>query len=254
MNWPKRIIDEYKAFDGNQETRYAGDLVRLLFDTSMPPCFFAGDINHARFGLLGLNPGLAKGRTQELKAYKSKGWEDLYLNFFTVFRKELGINSNYYTRFAMLLSGVLGESIDISVDERYELLQENLVNFDLIPYHSKNFKIGKIEDEKMDIIRPYTDVTKSLVQNSSVEYLFINGKPWKTLLFSKDNMLDYYENEIMPLKMRKMPRFSLHFGECMGKPAVWFDRFVTSIRGIRNQDLYDIGKTLRRRWRIKKPP
>ena len=150
----------------------------------------------------------------------------------------------------MLLSGVLGESIDISVDERYELLQENLVNFDLIPYHSKNFKLGMIEDEKIDIIKPYIDITKSLVQNSSVEYLFINGKPWETLLTSKVNMMDYIETETKKMVRRKIPSFNLHFGECMGKSAVWFDRFITSIRGIRNQDLYEIGKIIRRRWRI----
>jgi len=80
-----------------------------------------------------------------------------------------------------LLSGVLNKSQDLSRGERYTLLQENLVNFDLIPYHSKRFSVKFIE-EKQHLIEPYLKITTELINKSATEYLFFNGKPWERIL------------------------------------------------------------------------
>ena len=255
MKWPKRILEEYEAFDNRQYNLFAGDLVELFFDTSMPPCFFAGDLTKAKYGLLGLNPGLGEGRERELEEYKKLrktnefAWKELYYNFFSKM-KEKNIYSNYYRQFAVLLSGVLGFSQIPKPKDRYDLLQVNLVNFDLIPYHSKNFKLGLIEDDKFHIIKPYIDITKNLIQKSSVEYLFINGKPWKLLVKSENNILDVIIERPIKFFNGKKTEVTAHFGKCMSKNFVWFDKFITSIRGLTNDNLHCIGREIRKYWEI----
>jgi len=252
MNWPRRVVEEYKAFDENKACTNAHSLIELLFETKVPPCYFAGDLTKAKYGLLGLNPGYGDGIDIEYKAYIDYGWEQLYLNFFKIFHHELGLRSNYYDRFALLLAGILNKKPDISISERYTLLHENLVNFDLIPYHSKQFNLNMIE-EKRDLIEPYVSTTKELIENSSVEYLFFNGKPWGQFLTGENGVLDvsFDEDGGFVLNPGKKVIVKAHFGNGLGRNIVWFDKFLTSPgSGISNQMLFDAGKRIRDYYNI----
>jgi hypothetical protein len=258
MSWPTRIIEEYKNFDVTRECCFADSLIELLFDKSIPSCFFVGNLKSSRFGLLGLNPGLGSGREKEVEAYKKYGWEKLYTDFFKIFRQELKLNSTYYSQFAVLLAGVLAEKENMSIDDRYKLLHENLVNFDLIPYHSKRFTLGFIEIEKIHLIKPYIEITKKLIMESAIEFLFINGKPWEALLKGDNPILENFldmDNSFVVNQSKKNPSKKVeckaHFGTCLNKKLVWFDRFVTSRGvGISNDELYKAGRRIREYFQL----
>jgi len=98
MNWPDGMLEEFKEFTKSKECTRAHNLIELLFETKMPPCYYAGDLTKARFGLLGLNPGYGKGRIKELAALEEYGWEEFYSNFFEIFHHKLKLSSNYYTQ------------------------------------------------------------------------------------------------------------------------------------------------------------
>jgi len=256
MEWPKRVLEEYEAFHNGQYNRFPASLIELIFDTSMPPCFFAGNLKDAKYGLLGLNPGLTKHREKELELYNETRkanksvLDDFYGKLFTIF-KENNIYSNYYEKFSVLLCGVLNiVNIPERLD-RYDLLQENLVNFDLIPYHSTSFKIGEIQEEHLPILKPCIETTKELIQMSSTEYLFISGRPWKLFVKKKQDVLDVeIEDKMCFFKEDKNKSFKAHFGVCLDRKFVWFDKFVTSLRGITYKDLYYVGEQIADKWGI----
>ena len=61
MKWPKEILEEYEEFNKSRECTRAHKLIEVFFETKEPPCFFAGNITKAKFGLLELNPDMARG-------------------------------------------------------------------------------------------------------------------------------------------------------------------------------------------------
>jgi len=254
MEWPRRLLEEYEAFHNGQHNRFPASLIGLIFDTSMPPCFFAGNLKGAKYGLLGLNPGLTKHHKKELELYNKTRkanksvLDDFYGKLFTIF-KAYNIRSDYYYKFSVLLCGVLNIANIPKPLDRYDLLQENLVNFDLIPYHSTSYKIGEIQEKHLSILKPYIETTKELIQMSSTEYLFISGKPWKLLVEDEQNKQDD-EDKMCFFKGDKLKSFSAQFGVWLGRKFVWFDKFVTSIRGITNKDLYYVGEQIADKWGI----
>ena len=228
----------------------------LIFDTSVPPCFFAGNLKGAKFGLLGLNPGLTKDHKKELELYQKtlkdnkSVLDDFYGKLFTIF-KENDIGIQYYYKFSVLLCGVLNIANIPKPLDRYDLLQENLVNFDLIPYHSTSFKIGEIQKKHLPILKPYIETTKELIQMSSTEYLFISGRPWKLLVKEEQDVLDVEtEDEMCFFEGDIWKSFLAHFGVCLGRKFVWFEKFVTSLRGITYKDLYYVGEQIADKWGI----
>jgi len=256
MEWPRRVLEEYEAYHNGQHNRFPASLIELIFDTSMPPCFFAGNLKGAKYGLLGLNPGLTRDREKELDCYNEirkankSVLDDFYGKLFTIF-KEKRIRSNYYYKFSVLLCGVLNIANIPKPLDRYDLLQENLVNFDLIPYHSTSYKIGEIQEKHLLILKTYIEITKELIRMSSTEYIFISGKPWKLLVEDKQEVLDVkIKDKKCFFKEDKLKSFSAHFGVWLGRKFVWFDKFVTSIRGITNKDLYYVGEQIADKWGI----
>jgi hypothetical protein len=147
-----------------------------------PPVFFAGKVGARPFVLLSLNPG--KPTKTEIELYHKWGWKKTYLTFFDWFSFHR-IGRPYYSRFAVFLSGLLGFRVfPNNRVRRFSLLAQNLVNLDLIPYHSTGISLEfhSKKHQKFQLIKPYLRNLQELVQLCNPKVLFINGAVWQQLL------------------------------------------------------------------------
>jgi len=257
--WPELVVDEYHYFDKTNECLRAEELDRVFGNRlhlvrNYPPCFFAGRVGASQFCLLGLNPGYSKGRStverriyaENAARYGEKGWEETYLTFFEWFQRN-NLGSRYYSRFAVLLSGILEEK-EIPQDKanRYKLLAENLVNIDLIPYHSKRIKLRYAQNDlhQKRLLKLYLGNLIRLIRLCKPRVLFIDGAPYRSLL--KDDLvnesLQFVEGEL-PIEIND--RLRARMGVCLKFTTVWFDKFLTSPKAHpTNDELYIAGKKI----------
>jgi len=197
LKWPSLVMKEYEHWfsekEGNRRCLNAARLNSSLnlkgdarFIENMPPCFLVGNVGESKTMLLSLNPGYKGERgKKEYEVFDSLGWKKAYLTFFDWFF-EKGLSSPYYSRFAVFLSGYLGlDSFPPHRKERFELLGKNLINVDLIPYHSVSFKnsSGLLTKEK-PLLESYVENLKELIGLANPNVIFINGAIFKDLLTS----------------------------------------------------------------------
>lgn len=170
------------------------------------------------------------------------GWEETYLTFFEWFDRER-IPSFYYSRYAVFLSGLLGHEKAPEKRKRIPLLSRNLVNLDLIPYHSRRISLHIKTEEQRKMITPYVQVLGALVKLCKPKALFMNGAVFKPILgevgFSEKSMI----------KVNK--RLKAHLGECYETRAIWFDKFLSGkSAGATNKELFDAGKKVKSRLKL----
>jgi len=244
--WPKLIIREYAYFDKTKKCLKVDEFNTLFklrepLIQDCPPCFFAGNIKESPYWLVGLNPGYNKKRNQvEREIYDKLGWERTYLTFFDWFQSNK-IGSSYYSRFAVFLAGFVGEEkIPKDREQRFRLLSENLVNVDLIPYHSVKISLHIKSEEQKRLISPYLEALRELSNEYKPKILFINGVAFKPIL----KEMNFVEKSTI----RVNDKLKAHIGKCFVEPAlsaVWFDKFISGISArARNTQLYNAGKKM----------
>jgi hypothetical protein len=89
--WPKLVEEEYKYYKDNGKCKNAEEFKAFGMDfvADYPPCFVAGNIDHAEYALISLNPGYnEKENKEEKEKYDNEGWERTYLTFFEWFNKK----------------------------------------------------------------------------------------------------------------------------------------------------------------------
>ena len=247
--WPKLIDEEYAYFDTNGICLNTEKFNKTFnFDKPLisdyPPCFFAGDINKAKFCILGINPGFNEGRDHVERAiYNELGWESTYLTFFEWFGRNR-IASPYYSRFAVFLAGMVGSEFPFDRIARFELLSRHLVNVDLIPYHSSGIKLHIDSDERRDMLKPYLLTLLELVNRSKPKAIFINGACFKSILMEQPLIEGINFTSQCTLKINE--KLNAHLGKLAGFDAIWFDRFLTGRSGVSNKELYEAGKNINR--------
>lgn len=244
--FPTFVEHEYDYFNKNKRClnaekfndvfEFQDPKKRLCAD--WPPVFFAGRVGQRQFVLLSLNPG--KPTNIEIELYKKFGWKKTYLTFFEWFSKHK-IGSPYYSRFAVFLSGLLGLKVfPQDRARRFSLLSQNLVNLDLIPYHSTGISLNfqSNTEHKFNLIRPYLRNLKELVKLCNPKVLFINGAVWQYLL----NEIGFIKKS----RARVNSRLTAHIGECFSIKTVWFDKFMSSQAArTTNIELFQFGQKLR---------
>ncbi len=249
--FPKFIEDEYSYFDREKKCLNADKFNEVYgfhdpkcLRSDLPPVFFAGKVGERPFVLLSLNPG--KSNKIEFEKYKQDGWKKTYLNFFEWFSQEK-IGSPYYSRFAVFLSGLLGEDAPPpNREHRLHLLSQNLVNLDLIPYHSEGIRLDfeSRKKERIELIKPYLSNLMELVKICKPQVFFINGAAFKPLL----NEMGFDEKS-EPIDVNS--RLTAHIGEYNFTKTVWFDKFISSPSArVTNNELFDAGKEIRRCLRL----
>ena len=242
--WPNLVRLEYAHFDKTGTGLNAAKFNRVFrfregLISEYPPCFFAGDLRKSRFCLLGLNPGHNRKRKDvECRVYRERGWEQTYLAFFDWFGAEQ-IPSPYYSRIAVLLSGLLREKeIPKERKRRFQLLSENLINLDLIPYHSSGISLRIETREQRELIKPYLVTLIELVELCKPQILIINGAAFRPIL----KQTGFKERSTIKVN----ERLNAHIGQCLNSKTVWFDRFITGqSAAVTNRELHSAGKRIK---------
>jgi hypothetical protein len=253
IDWPKFVLDEHEYFDNHGKClnvkQINGELnlnSNTRFIEDIPPCFFAGKIDKAKVVLLSLNPLYNKDNWEiESRIIEEKGWEEAYYTLFEWFETEK-IRNNYYLQFSVLLSGYLGyDAFPPTTRGKYQLLNENLVNIDLMPYHSKKTdnKIIKMES----LLDKYIQNLHDLVELSNPEVIFLNGRIYSELL-NKFNIKIGEEHEFVINSKYNIP-IKIGVGKMETKDKThnifWLKSFLTSRNLHATYDnLINIGKEL----------
>lgn len=197
IKWPPLILKEYEHWNRVNDEKercclnagFLNEVLRLKGDARLikdrPPCFFVGRIGESKIMLLSLNPGFrGKRKEVEYSIFKERGWERTYLDFFKWF-VENNLSSPYYSRFAVFLSGYLGyDSYPTDKRQRFELLDKNLVNVDLIPYHSKSFtnRVLEMRSKAKTLLDDYIGNLRALMTIARPDVVFMNGAIFEELL------------------------------------------------------------------------
>ncbi len=254
IDWPSLVKEEYTCFIENRRCMNAERLNKVFgfvgnakLRKELPPVFFAGHVGKRQFCLLSLNPHYDKWSSKkECEKLNELGWEKAWLTFFTWFH-EARIGSRYYSRFAVFLSGLLGrKEIPKKREERDRLLSENLVNLDLIPYHSVRTNISLIDEKRREAVEPYLENLGKLIESSNPKVLFINGAAFKPILEETpiDKAMRFIRSQ-PPAFVPVNEHLTAHLGSCFGRKTIWFDKFMTCRAAHpSNKDLHLAGNEL----------
>ena len=250
-NWPPLVREEYEYWEKENQCLNAGTLNTQLklnsktrFIEERPPCFFAGRIGLSKMLLISLNPGYkGKRKEVEFEVFNERGWEETYLTFFDWFEKR-GLSSQYYSRFAVFLSGYLGyESYPTKRQQRYELLEKNLINMDLIPYHSRSFTNRVLKQGPL--LELYVDNLKEMIELADPEIVFLNGSIYSRFLPLLN--ISLFDEESYLVNSKHNRRVKVGLGSLgKGRQLVWFQNFLTGASlAATNDNLFRLGKDLR---------
>lgn len=155
-----------------------------------------------------------------------------------------GLYSRYYYSFAVFLAGLLGEEMPVDRVTRLMLLDKNLVNVDLIPYHSERTSLHIETKKQEELVEPFVTTLRDLVQNMcKPKLVFFNGGRYT---FERPLcMLGFTEKEGKNIRTSKGKEFTAHIGG-LGTRAVWFDKFMSGAAvAATNCELFRAGQTLR---------
>lgn len=149
--------------------------------SSVPPTYFAGLFEQGKRKslIVGINPGYGEKNIQFESTLRNSDWEaylDFHSNFFSYYGRS-GNSINYYS----YLSGVLVKDKEELIGElgRFGYCQNNLVNVDLLPYHSKGFNRGALSSTiKADLVNRFNNTILTLIKESSglIERVIIHDK------------------------------------------------------------------------------
>ncbi len=228
FRWPRLVRDECAHFHKTKECLNAEEFNRV-FDfrkrlrLDCAPVFFAGGVKKMEYCLLGLNPAFnEENYSKERRVLEEKGCEQTYLNFFDVAIQK-GIKSDYYFLFSCFLAGFLErEKPPEDSIQSYQLLSRNIVNLNLIPYHSRGITLPKkLTAPQGKLIAPYLKNLEELIRLYPRKALFLNGARFDSV----HKEIGFRRNST-PISVNTKLR--VHVGECFwNKNSVWFDKFVS---------------------------
>ena len=226
----KNLKDDFElGISNNKKYKEKIDSISKLFNltgknTLMPllPSGFTGRYNKMnQYVLFSLNPGYSDKFNVSEEIQKTTSW-DKYLKFRTelyLFFKRLNHTSRYYKAFWLLFSGLLDKNINN--DSKWDFFDQRLVNFNLIPYHSKGITLpNHFSDKQFEYLMSLFDSEMNFIRKNNPKLLIFNGNAWYNLLI-KQNIVKI-KNSI-----DITPKFSLYFFNYMDIPCVLFDKFFS---------------------------
>ncbi|MGI0048323.1 MAG: hypothetical protein ACREAW_02185, partial [Nitrososphaera sp.] len=177
-------IDEYK-----RRVDSISDLFSLKFNdrlmSDQSPSGFSGNYDTSNsIVLFSLNPGYSAKFNPDEQRLQNRDWEQycnarksLYLFF-----KKLNHPSPYYRSWWILFQGLLNEK-SYNYDTQWDYFNKNLVNLNLIPYHSKGLQLPTLFDEEQNCyLMQNFDSLLDFIVPYNPKLLIFNGNPWFVLL------------------------------------------------------------------------
>ena len=193
--------------------------------SSVPPTYFAGDLTKGKKTLVvGINPGYGEKNIQFESTIRHRDWNsylDFHLNFFDYYRK-----SGNYIKYYSQVSGALASEVLRASSDRFRFCQENLVNIDLIPYHSVGFKRRKLSVLiKEYIIDRFNQVILPTISESAnnIERVIIHEKHLTEIIKEKFGVNDSHQ---VFYKERTKDTIKVHKIKVKRTPVYLFSRFI----------------------------
>jgi hypothetical protein len=193
-----KLLDEarqdFELFYANkaryqENVRRVANLLQLDGDAALRsdilPTYIVGDYadKRSKIVLLGMNPHFEEERNRKEEAYKSGTWEkyDNFIRTFFTFFKSNGIRSKYYLTLAHLFSGIEGRGLpaDLGI---YDYYQQNLINIDLVPYHSGSFHKPRLTHDAEKYMSERLHGMLGFVEETRPRMAIFNGGAYCDLL------------------------------------------------------------------------
>lgn len=209
------------------------------FIDSELPTFFAGDIESRtkKIIIVGINPGANEKNLKIEKQFKEKNFES-YLrfqtDFFRLYKDKLKLPIKYYS----YLSTCFADKRAKTVDRNYfEFCQNNFINIDLIPYHSKNFKLV-LNDQNTEFLKEIFQQLINSISTLKVKFVVIH-KSILLRLLRKINFVDHSAQVVFNKGTKKV-----YLVKKKGINFLVFSRFIPN-GGFSRKDIQKIvGKLL----------
>ncbi len=205
------------------------DSISKLFNltgknTLMPllPAGFTGRYDKKdQYIIFSLNPGYSDKFNPYEEIRKNKSWDE-YVKFRTelyLFFKELDHPSKYYKAFWLLFLGLLDKNAKNY--DKWNFFDQRLVNFNLIPYHSKAITLpNRLSDKQSEYLLNLFNLEIDFIIKNTPKLFIFNGNTWYNLLV-KQNIIKI--NNSIDIT----PKFRVYFFKYRDIPCVLFDKFFS---------------------------
>jgi len=214
LDYEKRRIDEFlSALNKREKNIFEQINIDFgIFPEKMPyPVYFCGDITKPKNKIvfIGINPGYNEKTNNAEQDYLNnlgvfRGYCEMFSSFFR--DKNVAYYKNMYSFLASVKkeSGYFFRAVDkdtedFSVAVRknknkliWDWLQDNVINLEAIPYHSKNtngLTINDIERYKERYLMPLLKIIKHIDPQTPI---FILGYPTVKRHFENENLKDFF--------------------------------------------------------------
>jgi len=228
FNYLEKMQEEHKLFF-NRISDYVErvDAVSDLFLLSkkdkllnnLLPVAFSGDISKKNSIILfGINPGYDENMNILEEQGHKTSWDDYY-NFrknLYMFFKHIDHPSKYYSVLFKMFSKLYNSK------SKWDFFHNNLVNLNLIPYHSKGISLpSKFNEKQLEYLKESYFSQLHFVKPIQPRLYVFNGNPWFNFLI-KNNIVEKFE------KIEITSKFNIYLFYISKTPAILFDKFFTS--------------------------
>ena len=244
------LVEEIKkdmdSFERNKEeyvkkVNYISDLLELKGKKRLlvnyPATYFVGnykDTSNHKYVLVGLNPGYDENQNKLEKKWKEEGYENFAVSFFKKMKKH-NFKSQYYLRISKFLyqldKGYMDE--EWNYGKTWDYCEKHILNFDLIPYHSRGIDTGKLKKAlKNEEFRNYTirrfkgivDFIKELKNKRKLEIkaIIFNGKAFYVMIV-ENNLLGF---NARPRVIFNDEKLNVYFFKIEDMPCFVFGKFI----------------------------
>lgn len=227
----KEIENDFNLFDNEgaytQKLEVLSDELGLKgssrFLYEFLPTYYSGNILATdKIIIIGINPGGSISHLELEQPIKEKNFNsylNFQTNFFSVYNEIFSKKIKYYS----YLAGCFNTQSSLNVRDfnYWEYCSKNLVNIDLIPYHSTSFKIKENNPKLNNIIGGRFDlIFNYLLENKSLVRFIVVHKS-----FLSKFLLENYLNSSAKIVYSGNNR-SIHLGSLDGLNILIFSRFI----------------------------
>lgn len=183
------------------------------------PVAFAGRFSQKNsIVMFGLNPGFNEQLNPIEEKEHGTTWEDYCKarsNLYVLFKK-LDHPSPYCKILFKLFSSMYDSN------EQWDFFNDNIVNLNLIPYHSKSINLpSKFTESQLQYLKESYFSHIEFAQSIQPRMYIFNGNAWYRLLIENEIVTDFEKVQITP-------KFNVYFFKIGDTLAILFDKFFTS--------------------------
>ena len=200
LKWEKERVDN--SFAKNSYYEEINDRFGIFPKTKLYPMYFYGNIKNPKdkYIFIGINPSYTgKMEDQEYEDEKASfnNYYDFLNNAFLKWKKKRYYNNKLFNYLKRNISLYLSEKYSINRNNiDYEWLQENVINLEFLPYHSKSAN-GLIINNIDDYFETYFVILEKFIKylNPKKEIVVFGfPKTIELLKLDKNKKIEFHKN------------------------------------------------------------